>query len=168
MNNTKYLVTSFLTLYLIQLPVIHRFIFFDIAFGFFYIGFFLLLPKSLNPLLALTYCFSGGLVIDLFSNTLGLHAMATLGTFQIRNFWLNALTKSSSEELQINIYEMGFIKFLIYLFPLIIVHHTIIFIVENGSFINFSWTTQKIISSGILSSLVVILICLLIAPKPKS
>jgi hypothetical protein len=68
----KLLIFYFVGYVILQIPLLHKFVLFDVAFSFFYLGFLLFFPLGQNPILRLTAGFLTGLFIDLFSNTPGL------------------------------------------------------------------------------------------------
>ena len=99
----------FLLYLLLQILILRNIVLFDYAFCFVYIGAILLLPAEVNRTLLLIMGFLTGLLVDVFYNTLGMHAAATLLIAYLRPFWiqLQLETKGNTERLEISIPEWG-------------------------------------------------------------
>jgi len=149
-------------LLLVQLPFVHRITLFDKAFGFFYVGFLLLLPRTLSRSYLMLIGFLTGLLIDVFTNTPGIHASAAVGVMFIRNFWLKIVNDDSQELTNLNVSTLkksGFIYF--------IVHHFLIFVIENGGFHLFGMVLSKVVFSAIFSTTIVFVINFIITPTRR-
>lgn len=152
---------------LVQLPLVHRITLFDRAFGFFYVGFLLLLPRTVSRSRLMIIAFLTGLLVDVFSNTPGIHASASVFMVFIRNFWLNIINDDASETMNLNVSTLKKLGFLSYIFPLILIHHILLFVIENGGFRGFGTILSKSLASAIFSSLIVFSINFAIAPKER-
>ncbi len=152
---------------LLQIPVLYRLVFFDIAFGFFYAGFLLLLPYGMNRSLVMLIGLATGLIIDIFSNTPGIHAAACVFVTFIKDSWYNVANEHSDDDVELTVSAIGFWGFTKYGFPLIFIHHCIIFIIENGGLNNFWLLSGKIFYSSILSFLIILTIGFLLSSRKQ-
>ncbi len=155
----------FFVFLLIQIPLLYRLVFFETAFGFFYLGFILFLPYGLSRSLVMIFGLLSGLLIDVFSNTPGIHASACILIAFIKDYWFNIANEHSDEEVDLSINTLGLWGFLKYAYPLIFIHHCIIFIVENGGLSNFGILSGKIFYSSLLSFIIILTIGFLLSPK---
>lgn len=165
--NIKYQLLNFILLFVLQLFVVHKISLFNVAFGFFYIGFILFLPSTTRVGYMLILSFLIGLIVDLFYNTPGLHAGATVLIAFLRNIFLSYFLEGSQEQTTVSIKSLGFSQFFILIFPLIFVHHLFLFIVENEGFYLFGRLFIKIITSSALSFSIILAVNLIVAPSYK-
>lgn len=157
----------FLVYVVLQLPVIHRFILFDSAFAFFYIGFLLVLPLNRSIITNLFIAFGIGLLVDIFSNTPGVHASACLLLTVLRKFWLTFVVGAPEEDSRISIYVFGLRSMLVFVLPLIFVHHLVVFVVEHGSFSPFGLIFKRIVLSTLLTGFLFLSSNFLLSPKTR-
>ena len=160
-------VLNFISLLLIQLPLLYRITLFDRAFGFFYIGFLLLLPFRLSQPYLLVIGFFSGLLVDVFSNTPGIHASSCVFIMFIRNSWLRIVQDDTEKLSNINHITLKKTELCIYLIPLILVHHLIIFIIENGGLYLFGMLLSKIFFSTLFSFVIIFVLNLLMIQKSR-
>lgn len=165
--NYRYQVLQFLLMVIIQFPLLYKFILFDTAFGFFYIGFLILFPYKVSPFLQLLLGFLVGLSIDMFSNTPGMHAAASVAVMFIKDFWLVLVTEEPEDEVNTSVFTLGPITSILYVSPLIFLHHLIIFSIEYGRWDGFISVLNKIIWSSLLSFGSIYLLNSLIAPRKR-
>ena len=132
-----------------------------------YILFILLLPFETPPWLLLFFSFLMGISIDVFSNTMGMHASACVFMAFLRPFILNVISVRDNYESNIEqgIYVYGFSWFIKYALALIIAHHSFLFIVEVFSFNNFGDTLLRILLSTVFTLVLVITSQFIIAKK---
>lgn len=165
--SVKEQVLNLILLLLVQLPLLHRITLFDRAFGFFYIGFLLLLPRGLSRSYLMIIGFFTGLLVDVFTDTPGIHASAAVFTLFIRNFWLNIVNDDTQELTNLNISTLKLTGFIYFIFPLVFVHHFLIFVIENGGFHLFGMVLSKVFFSAIFSSLIIFVINFVISPTRR-
>lgn len=126
---------------------------------FLYILFIILLPFETPKWLILVSAFLLGISIDIFSDTIGLHAFASVFIAFIRPSLLNAFAPhdgySSGSTPLVNSY--GFNWFLRYSFLMTIIHHIIFFYIEAFSFEFFFSTLWKAVLSSIFTIILIIL-----------
>ncbi len=151
----------------IQIPLLYRITLFDSAFGFFYVGFLIFLPFSLNQMYLLLAGFLSGLMVDVFSNTPGVHAFACVMIMYVRNNWLNIVYDDVDNLININHVSLGRTTLTVYAFPLIFLHHLTIFSLENGGFHLFGLLITKLFLSTIFTFIIIFILNFLIAPKAR-
>ena len=163
----KLLIFYFVGYVILQIPLLHKFILFDVAFSFFYLGFLLFFPLGQNPILRLMAGFLTGLFIDLFSNTPGLHASVCTFIMLFRDTWLRFILEYEEGALDMNIYILKMRGVWLYVLPLIFIHHLMIFWINYGSWMGLFLTFDRILASTIFSFLSILLINLVISKKPS-
>lgn len=128
-----------------------------------YLMFILLLPVHINKSALLLLAFLLGITIDFFSNTLGLHAAATVFMAFARPGTLNLFFKNleftGKEAPDIN--KIGLGGFVRYTLALVLVHHSALFILEVFNFQDFLFTAYRILISSLVSTLVIVILALL-------
>ncbi len=160
-------ILNLILLLLVQLPLVHRITLFDRAFGFFYIGFLLLLPRALSRTYLMVIGFFSGLLVDVFTDTPGIHASASVFVMFIRNFWLRAVDDDAQEITNLNMESLRKTGFIYFVFPLVFIHHFLIFVIENGGFRLFGMVLSKVFFSAIFSTLVIFIISFIVSPNRK-
>jgi hypothetical protein len=111
--------------------------------------------------------FFTGLLIDVFSSTPGIHASACVLVVFFKDYWFIASIGDPEDEINIGFDSIGLWGLIKYTFPLILVHHFMLFIIENGGFILSGALFIKSLMSGLYSLVVIISIAYLIAPKTQ-
>lgn len=165
--SVKEQILNFIFLLLLQLPLIHRITLFDKAFGFFYIGFLLLLPIGLNRVYLMLAGFFSGLLVDVFSNTPGMHAFACVFIMFLRNYWLTFINDDWRELGNLNVLSLKWTGFLGFVFPFVFLHHFILFVLENGGFHLFGLVLSKIFFSSIFSTVIIFALNFLFVSKQR-
>ena len=157
-------VLNLILLFLVQLPLVYRITLFDRAFAFFYVGFLLLLPRTLSRSYLMIIGFLSGLLVDVFTNTPGIHASASVAVMFVRNFWLSVVSDDSQELTNLNMTSLKRSGFIYFTFPLAFLHHFLIFVIENGGFHLFGQLFSKIFFSSIFSTVIIFIISLIVSP----
>lgn len=153
---------------IMQIPLLYKLVLFDVAFGFFYVGFIMFLPYGMSRSLSMIIAFFTGLVIDVFSNTPGIHASACILIAFIKDFWHDVIKGESDDDVNVDWNELGFVGSFGYLLPLIFIHHSMIFTIENEGFNGFGLLVSKIIYSTLYSFVLVFGISFLMAPSKRN
>lgn len=114
-----------------------------------YIYFVLLLPFATPRWMLLLLAFFLGIAIDLFTNTLGLNAAATVLMAFSRPYIIRAISREPEEELGIqpSLRIQGFAWFFFYALFLILIHHFALFYLEILRFTEFFQTLLRVITS---------------------
>lgn len=123
-----------------------------------YVLFILLLPFETPKWVLLVVAFLLGLSIDAFTDTLGMHASATVLMAFFRPYVLNLFAPRDGYEPGTfpRLYYYGFSWFLRYALILILIHHFFLFYIEVFRFTGFFITLWKIILSTFFSLLLVV------------
>lgn len=126
---------------------------------YFYILFILLLPFETPGILLLFLSFLLGFTIDIFSQTLGIHASACVFMAFFRPAVLRILIPRDEYEIGTypRIYYLGFRWFFKYTASLVIIHHLFLFYIEIFTFSDFFLTLLRVILSSIFSISLIIL-----------
>lgn len=143
-----------------QVLILKNIVLFNTAFCFLYVAYLFFLPVESNPLFLMAAGFIMGFAIDIFYDSLGLHAFSCVLVMYVRNYWLSLITpqggydSSATPSIVIN----GMQWFLVYTIPLVFLHHAVLFFVEAGGFGMFWFTLWKIITSTIFTTLVTVVV----------
>ncbi|MFY0687827.1 MAG: hypothetical protein JXQ90_11710 [Cyclobacteriaceae bacterium] len=167
MNRVSYRVLGFqfFIFVVIQIPLLYKLVLGGSAFGFFYCGFLLLLPYGLSPIVSLLLGFGVGLIIDIPSSTPGMHAAACTFIMFVRDFWLRATLGEPDEDSSISLSNQRLGPFLSYLYPLILVHHVIMFFIEHGKLQGFLMILQRAFLSSLFSFVLVLILSFVLTSK---
>jgi hypothetical protein len=153
-------IISFFNYLLNQVLILKNIVLFNTAFCFLYVAYLFFLPVESNPLFLMFAGFLMGFAIDIFYDSLGLHAFSCVLVMYLRNYWLSLITpqggydSSATPSIAIN----GMQWFLVYTIPLVFLHHSILFFVEAGGFGMFWFTLWKIITSTLFTTLVTVVV----------
>ncbi|CAN5200163.1 hypothetical protein BH09BAC3_BH09BAC3_02890 [soil metagenome] len=148
----------FFTYLLVQVMLFKQLVLFNTTFCFFYVAFILLLPIETNSLILMGIAFLLGFSIDIFYDSLGLHAFSLVLMAYLRNYWLGTITPQGGYDagegptLAVN----GLQWFLVYSVPLVFAHHFVLFFTEAGGFGIFWFTMMKVITSLLFTMFVIV------------
>lgn len=143
-----------------QVLILKNAVLFHTAFCFLYIAALLTLRVESNSLLLMVMGFVLGFLVDIFYDSLGLHAMACVFIMYVRNYWLARLTPQGGYDSNSvpGISVFGVQWFVTYALPLIFLHHTLLFFTEAGGFDYFWHTLTKIFASTLFTLVAVLLV----------
>jgi hypothetical protein len=142
-----------------QVLLLKRLVLFNTSFCFLYVAFILLFSVEISNLSLMLIAFILGFSIDIFYDSMGIHAMAMVAIAYVRNYWLSSITPQGGYDsgegptLAIN----GLQWFLVYIIPLVFLHHAILFFVEAGGFTGFWFTMLKVIGSSLFTVFMILL-----------
>ena len=158
MNNISSIISAVVYFFL-QVIFIRHWAMFDVAFCFIYVSVLLFLPIAMNPLLLMAVGFGYGLLIDLFYDTLGIHAAACVLLGYSRSFITNLLKPSGGYDATAIPFlnYMGAQWFITYTFLLVSIHHIPLFFIEAWGVNMWFFTFLKTISSVLFTSSVIVL-----------
>tara|TARA_R110002096_G_scaffold74101_1_gene175524 strand:+ start:50657 stop:51160 length:504 start_codon:yes stop_codon:yes gene_type:complete len=152
-------IARFILLVLLQVLVFNNYAFLGYMNPYIYLLFLLYLPTSISRSGLLIISFFLGLSIDLFENTGGIHASASLFIGFIRPYLLKAVSQRQGDDLSsFSIRDMALPNSLIYSASAIFIHHFIMFWLEEFSFKNFTVVLLRTIYSSIFTLVFVVLI----------
>lgn len=124
-----------------------------------YILFILLLPFETPNWLMLVTAFLLGLTVDLFTQTPGIHAFASVFMAFTRPFVLNILSPRDGygSGTYPRVYYYGFEWFLKYALALVFIHHFVLFFVEVFRISGFFHTLLRTVVSTLFSTLIIVI-----------
>jgi hypothetical protein len=137
-------VLTFLLFMILQLLVFRNIVIQDYAFCFMYIA----------------ISFLVGLIIDIFYDTAGVHASACVLISYLRTYIVQFLfpNRGLETDVVLSINGMGTERFVRYIFIMTLIHHTLLFFVEAGTFQFFVVTIIKIVSSVLVTTFTIVLL----------
>jgi rod shape-determining protein MreD len=145
-------IVTFVVIVLIQLLLMNNIQFSGYINPYFYILFIILLPINIPTYLLLIAGFLLGITIDIFSNTPGIHASATVFMSFIRPYVINSYNLDDQEKIKIpSLSNLGMRWFVKYLAIMVVVHHFFLFFIEAFSFSGFLHTLLRCILSSIFT-----------------
>lgn len=153
-----------------QVLLMRNLVLFDTGFCFIYLAFLLFLPIQMPPVLLLLLAFITGFIMDIFYDTGGIHAAATVLLGYLRPYILLLLTPRDGYDQNdsVNLHVMGWRWFLVYVFILIFLHHLSFFFLELAGFKLIGFTFLKIIVSSLFTCTVIIIIQLLFFSRRRA
>jgi len=151
-------IIRFLFLVLLQVLVLNHIQWSGFINPYVYILFILLLPYETPKWLLLVSGLILGLTIDMFGNTSGMHAAATvlMAFARPRILKLVAPRDGYESETKLTPFVMGFKWFITYVSVSVLLHHTAYFFIEAFRFSEFFFTFFKAILNSIITILLII------------
>ncbi|MDX9903676.1 MAG: rod shape-determining protein MreD [Bacteroidales bacterium] len=159
MNSLSRYAGGFILLIVLQLLIFSNIEFSGYVNPYIYVMFILILPFSIPSWLLLILAFVTGLVVDLFSGTLGVHAFATVMAGFVRPWilTLNITSETTEPDMSPSSYRNGLRWFFFYTVTVVFVHHLSLFLVEVFTFSNFLHTLLRVILSTVVTTFFVML-----------
>ena len=148
----------FVTLVLVQVLILNQIQFGGFVNPYIYLLFVMLLPLNLPRYAVLILGFLLGLSIDVFMNSLGIHAAATVFVAYLRPLVIRSI--SNREEDRSNypgLHQNKFSWFLVYTTIMVFLHHTLLFYIEVFTFSGFFETLYHIILSSLFTVFLIVL-----------
>ncbi len=146
----------FIFLILLQVLVLNHVLLFGYINPILYILFIFLYPIKKEKGLFLILSFLLGLSVDIFSNSGGINAAATLLIAYVRLPLLHLIqNKTEFDYLLFNIKKLNLIQALVYIFSLTFLHHLIVFLLEFYKTQNILNISGKILITTILSGILI-------------
>ena len=154
----KYLLI-FVVSVLLQVLIFNNFLIGNLIAPFIYILFIVLLPFNTPRSLLLFLSLGLGFTVDIFTNTPGVHASASLLIGFLRPGILEVLTSRETLESvpSPRVKTMGFNWFATYVTFLVVIHHLFLFFIEAFTFQGFLITLLRVILSSVLSIILIVL-----------
>lgn len=143
----------------VQVVVLNNIQFSGFINPFVYILFIMMLPVRLPKTFLLLIAFGVGLIVDVFSNTMGMHAAACLVMAYSRPTILRIMAPRDGYEAESSpsVKELGFTWFLIYAASLTFIHHLVLFYIEVFRFSEFFTTFLRVILSSIATIIIIMI-----------
>lgn len=131
-----------------------------------YIFFILFLPVGMEQWKVLLLSFFLGLIVDVFSDSGGLHATACLAIGYMRPFFLRTAFGLSYDNDNINFFKAHFNERFTYIGLMVLFHHIVLFSLVFFDFYHLALVLKNAFFSGIFTILL-ILITLLLLQRSK-
>ncbi len=151
------------TVMFVSLVLVQVLIFNQVQFGGFfnpyvYILFVILLPLSTPRYLVLILAFALGFIIDVFSNSLGVHSAATVFIAYLRPLIIRVISNREDDKSDYpGLHQNKLIWFVSYVVFMVLLHHLLLFYLEVYTFANFLNTLFRVILSSVFSIIVIVL-----------
>lgn len=148
----------FVSLVLIQVLILNQVQFSGFVNPYVYILFILLLPLSTPRYAILILAFLLGLSIDIFSNSLGLHAASSVFIAYVRPLVIRVISNREEDRSDYpGLFQNKFRWFLSYVSIMVFLHHILLFSLEVFSFSHFAGTLLRVFISSLFSIFVIVL-----------
>lgn len=153
----KYLI-MFVSLVLIQVLILNRVQFSGFVNPYVYVLFILLMPLSTPRYVLLILAFLLGLTIDVFSNSLGVHAAASVFIAYARPLVIRIISNREEDRNDYpGLFQNKFTWFLSYATMMVFMHHLVLFYVEVFSFTHFFNTLFRVFISSVFTIFIIVL-----------
>ena len=150
-------IIRFILLVLIQVFVLDNIQFLGYISPMIYVLFILSLQIRFPRGTLLILAFLLGLIIDIFNNTMGIHAFATVFIAFIRS---TVIKMSVSTEEMSNptpsFRVFGVANYVKYVVIMVLIHHSVLFLIESFSFLQLSLLIPKILLSSVVTILIIL------------
>ena len=131
-----------------------------------YIIFILILPANMNRIALMLIAFAMGFFIDIFENSGGLHASASVLLAFIRPYLFALIAGPGSTEIErMNIRTLGVGRFMVLAAIAVFIHHFWMFFIESFSFRNLLQVIIRTFLSGLFTLFLIYLAQLLVYRK---
>jgi len=144
---------------LVQALLLNNISLFELATPFVYVYFILALDKDTDHISLMVMAFALGLVVDIFSNTPGVNAGASVLIAFLRPSLLRLFSpRDEYENFEPGIYTLGIWPFVRYAFVSVLLHHTVLFFLEAFSFVHIGYLLLRILCSALLTVVLIMAI----------
>ncbi|MCW9037217.1 rod shape-determining protein MreD [Altibacter sp.] len=167
MQNSDILITilRFITLVLLQVLILNHINFMGFVNPYVYVLFILIFPLNGNKSLLIFLSFLLGITIDIFSDSGGVHAAASVFIAFIRPYILKFAFGVSYEYNMVKLNKVPFTERMTYIAVLVLVHHFLLFSLEIFSLSHILLILKSTLFSGIFSTVVILCLLLLFSRK---
>lgn len=123
-----------------------------------YLLFIILLPFSTPRYLVLVLAFLTGFIIDIFSNSLGVHSAATVFAAYARPLVIRVISNREDDKSDYpGLHQNKLMWFINYVLIMVLLHHTVLFYLEVYTFANFFNTLYRVLLSSLFSIIIIVL-----------
>lgn len=148
----------FISLVLIQTLVLNYIQFSGYINPYVYVLFILLLPVSIPHYALVLLGFSIGIVVDIFSNSPGMHTSATTLAAFMRPYVINVISPRDMDKNDYpGVAQFGLPWFVSYSAVIIVIHHLFYFYIEAFTFAGFFLTMLRSLISSVFTIFLVVL-----------
>ena len=147
----------FVGLALIQVLIFNKICLFGLATPFVYVYFILAMDRDINHNVLMVMAFMLGLVVDVFYNTPGVNASASVLVAFLRPNLLRLFTpRDEFDSFEPGIHVMGIWPYVRYAFIVVLLHHAALFFLETFSFARIEFLLLRILCSTLLTVLLLV------------
>lgn len=157
----------FVLLILVQVMILNHFEVFGYINPYIYPLLIILLPFNINSIQKLLLAFVLGICIDIFEDSDGIHAAATLVIAYLRPLFLRNAFGLSYDYQTLKFYDAPFRSRLVYVSFMVIIHHVVLFSLEIFSVNHLLYLLEKIVYSSIFSIILIMITLNLIRKNRK-
>lgn len=144
---------------LIQVLLLDKINILGYATPYLFVFFILTLDTGLSPIKKMTWGFVLGLIVDMFSNTMGMHAAATtLLAFAQPSLLRLFFVYDKRDNVNPSLSYIGARQYLLYIFTGTLLHHFIFYILKTFSFADVLSLLMCILLSTVLSFLLMLVV----------
>lgn len=149
----------FIGLALLQVLLLNNISLFGLATPLLYVYLILILDKNVSRISLMLIAFALGLTVDIFSNTPGVNAAASVFLAFIRPGLLQMFSpRDEYENFEPGIHTLGIGPFVRYASISILLHHAAVFLLETFSFAHAGYLALRIVCSALLTGMLVVAI----------
>ena len=150
-------ILRFIFLILLQVFILDNIQFMGYINPMIYVLFILSLPVRFPKWELLILAFIMGLIIDVFSNTAGMHSFALVFAAFLRTPVINIFTSiDEGSNPTPSFHTFGVSAYVKYVVILVLIHHFILFFIESFSFLHLTLLIPKIIISSTVTILLIL------------
>ncbi|WP_299777264.1 rod shape-determining protein MreD [uncultured Formosa sp.] len=160
-------ILKFIALVLVQVLILNHINFLGYINPYLYIIFIILYPIKNNRLVLLLLSFLLGIIIDVFSDSGGIHAAACVTIAYMRPLALKWSFGTVYEHQTIKFNNVDFGAKLMYISILTGVHHLVLFLLEVFNFSETLLTLQKTLFSSIFTILQCVIVTIIFSKRSK-
>lgn len=157
------IIGRFLLILLLQVIIFNRFFFWGYLNPYVYVLLIIFLPTTLSRASVLLWAFAAGFTVDLFENSAGIHAAASVFLAYIRPVFFGYLSRGTDlnrESLRFR--EIAPLALSIYAFLSILIHHFALFLIESFTFREIGMILARTITSAGFTFLFVLMFQLIV------
>lgn len=94
-----------------------------------------------------------GLIVDIFSNTMGVHTFACVLVCFVRNSWISLLFSTlNAQQDEVSAIRVGWLDYVKYIVGLVLLHHTVLYMLEAFTFFAFGYTLLRIVLNTVCTT----------------
>lgn len=140
----------FIVLVLLQVLLFNNIEFSGYVNPYIYVLFILILPMEIPSWILLIISFFTGLIVDIFTGSIGIHSSASLFAGFCRPYVLRIISPRDGYEQgsELSLGNYGLYWFFVYTGVIVLIHHTVLFYFEVFSFKGFFRTLLRVILSS--------------------
>ncbi|MCD7710317.1 MAG: rod shape-determining protein MreD [Porphyromonadaceae bacterium] len=167
MNKAVRHIVKVIFVVLLQVLMCNRIALWGVATPFFVVYLFSKIPTGTKTQLSIITAFFIGLIIDVFTGTLGVYALASVTAAFLQGPLLSLISyRDREKESFVPSFEsLGRQRYILYLVLLTFVFCLVLFCAESFTFFSFWLTAVRIVSSTLLTVVVLLIVDLLIEKK---